>query len=169
MSAPLIVTLEIDPAVQQRLDADRLQWFPPGRTVIGAHVTLFHALPGGVEAQVRADLETQAGARFDIRLAQVMSLGRGAAYAIESAELARHHKALQRLWQPHLTRQDQQGFRPHVTIANKLDAEQARTTLEALRTSFTPCDVAAIGFQLWRYDGGPWTHLADIPFAPHPS
>lgn len=161
---PLVVTLTVDPATQARFDAERAQWFPAGRTQVGAHVTLFHAVPGELEDTVRADLADVAGPAFDVRITGVVPLGRGAAYALESPELFRAHRTLQQRWYPDLTKQDRQGFRPHVTVQNKVDPDTARRTVAALRAAFTPFTVRAEGFTLWRYDGGPWTELVRIPF-----
>lgn len=158
---PLVVTLALPEDVQERLDGLRREWFPSGRTAVGAHLTLFHAVPGDLEDQVRVDLaEVAAPGPVALRFTGVTSLGRGAAYAVESPDLARRHAELQRLWWPHLTRQDQQRLRAHVTLQNKVEPAVARTTVETLRASFHPSDVDAPGFDLWRYDGGPWTHLA---------
>ncbi|MDT4948192.1 MAG: hypothetical protein QOJ37_787 [Pseudonocardiales bacterium] len=166
MTPPLIVTLAIDDAAQERFDAERERLFPPGRAQVGAHVTLFHALPGALEPQVRADLGEVSGAAFPVRVAGIVALGRGVAYLLASPEVTRRHRVLQRLWWPHLTAQDQHGLRPHVTVQNKVEPAEARATLAVLRRSFRPYDVTAVGFELWRYDDGPWTHLARIPFAP---
>jgi len=158
--APLVVTLALPDDVQDELDALRRRWFPAGRTAVGAHLTLFHAVPGALEGQVRADLADVAGrGPVAVRLSGVTSLGRGAAYAVESPDLARRHDELQRAWWTHLTRQDQQRLRAHVTLQNKVEPGVARATVETLRASFEPRDVEAPGFDLWRYDGGPWTHL----------
>jgi 2'-5' RNA ligase len=164
VSRPLVVTLTLVDATQRRFDDERARLFPPGRTAVGAHVTLFHAVPGELEGQVRADLAAQAGEPFVLHVDEVMSLGRGAAYRVRAPELARAHEALQRLWWPHLTRQDQQPLRAHVTVQNKVSPEQARGTVEQLRAAFTPFATTALGFALWRYDGGPWTPLGHIPF-----
>ncbi|MGI3783135.1 MAG: 2'-5' RNA ligase family protein [Janthinobacterium lividum] len=161
--APLVVTLALPDEVQEELDALRRRWFPSGRTAVGAHLTLFHAVPGELEDQVRTDLTEVAGAGpVALRLTGVMSLGRGAAYAVDSPDLARRHDELQRTWWSHLTRQDQQRLRAHVTLQNKVDPAVARATVEALRTGFSPSEVEAPGFDLWRYDGGPWTHLVRV-------
>ncbi len=164
MIAPLVVTLAIEDDAQRRFAIERRRWFPPGRTQVGAHVTLFHAVPGEREGEVRADLAAQAGPGFDVRVAAIMSLGLGVAYALESTELTRRHRALQQAWWPHLTAQDRQRFRPHVTVQNKVDPDTARSTRATLEKSFAPYDVAATGFVLWRYDGGPWAELARVPF-----
>lgn len=164
MNRPLVITLAIEDAAQRRFDDERRRLFPPGRTEVGAHVTLFHAVPGDLEEQVRTDLGNAAGPAFPVGVAGVLPLGRGAAYALASTELARRHRALQQLWWDHLTRQDQQGFRPHITVQNKVEPAEARATVAGLRQAFNPFEVRAEGFVLWRYDGGPWTELARIPF-----
>ena len=161
---PLVVTLALPEDVQAELDALRRRWFPPGRTAVGAHLTLFHAVPGGLEAQVRADLaEAARECPVVVRFTGVLSLGRGAAYAVDSPDLVRRHAELQRSWWAHLTRQDQQRLRPQVTLQNKVHPAVARTTVETLRACFSPFEVEAPGFDLWRYDGGPWTHLERLP------
>lgn len=160
---PLVVTLAVDDEAQQRFDRERAALFPPGRTRVGAHVTLFHAVPGELEDDVRADL-ADAGPPFPVRVTEVMALGRGAAYRLESVELSNRHRALQQAWWPHLTKQDRQGFRPHVTVQNKVTSEVARRTVADLRAAFVPFEITARGWTLWRYDDGPWTHLADVPF-----
>ena len=164
-SRPLIVTLELDQAAQARFDAERAALFPAGRTVIGAHLTLFHALPAVTEAAVTGELADATSARepFAVEVAELMSLGRGVAYRLRSAELLALHRRLQDSWWDWLSPQDRQGFRPHVTVQNKVSAELARHTLERLRQDFVPFAVTARAVRLWRYDGGPWTARERFP------
>lgn len=163
-SPPLVVTLALPDDVEARFDAERRQLFPPGRTAVGAHVTLFHAIPGELEDDVRVALDTHAESGLVVRISGVISLGRGAAYLVESHELGARHRALQHRWRGSLTRQDQQPLRAHVTVQNKVDPAQARRTVETLRAAFVPFEADALGFRLWRYDGGPWTLLATVAF-----
>jgi 2'-5' RNA ligase len=158
-SRPLIVTLEVDDRAQARFDAERAALFPAGRTVIGAHITLFHALPGSAEAALTGELAdaASASAPFEVEVADLMSLGRGVAYRLRSAELLALHRRLQASWWDCLTPQDRQGFRPHVTVQNKVSPELARRTFEQLRQGFVPFAMTARAVRLWRYDGGPWT------------
>lgn len=157
---PFVVTLALPDDVQADLDGLRHRWFPAGRTQIGAHLTLFHAVPADIEGRVRADLaEAAAAGPVALRFTEVMSLGRGAAYAVDSPDLVRRHADLQDGWAGHLSRQDQQRLRAHVTLQNKVEPAVARRTVEALRAGFTPFEVEAPGFDLWRYEGGPWAHL----------
>jgi 2'-5' RNA ligase len=116
---------------------------------VGAHVTLFHALP----AHLREDVEAE--------------LGRGVAYGLVTEEAQRLHRRLQERWPPHLTRQDAEPFRPHVTVQNKVEPQLARETLARLRASFRPETTLAVGLELWRYDDGPWTLLRRWAFGCH--
>jgi hypothetical protein len=161
---PLVITVALDADAQERFDAARTRWFPPGRTEVGAHLTMFPTVPGEQEEQVRVDLVRAAGPPFPIGVAGVLPLGGGAAYALASPELVRRHRVLQQLWWPHLTEQDRQGLRPHVTVQNEVSPAEARATLTVLRRSFRPYHVRAEGYVLWRYDDGPWAELARIPF-----
>ncbi len=158
--APLIVTLLLDEPTQARFEAERRELFPAGRTAVGAHVTLFHALP----AVLRADVEDALGAAADreafaVRVEEVRSLGRGAAYRLGCPPLVELHAGWQDRWREHLTRQDAQPLSLHVTVQNKVGADEARATVERLRSGFEPWDARGVALELWRYDGGPWTHL----------
>jgi 2'-5' RNA ligase len=165
VSRPLVVTLRLDEVVQARFDRERAALFPPGRTAVGAHVTLFHALP----ASCREDAEEvlaghRALARFPVEVTEPFPLGRGIAYGLRSPELAALHRGLQDRWRDVLTPQDSQSFRPHVTVQNKVDPGLARETLTRLRAAYVPVEATALGLELWRYDGGPWTPLARYDF-----
>ena len=74
------------------------------------------------------------------------------------------HGLLRARWEPWLTRQDAQPFRPHVTVQNKTTAERARATLAQLEAEFAPFRFVSPGVVLWRYLGGPWERLRTIPF-----
>lgn len=169
MARPLVVTLELDPSAQERFDRERAELFPPGRTQVGAHVTLFHALPGERLSAVADDLAAAAARPpFPVLVDAVVALGRGAAYRLVSTELSALHRALQTQWWDTLTAQDRQGFRAHVTVQNKVTPEVARSTLGALRTRFEPFPTEAGALLLWRYDAGPWTALQRFAFTTRP-
>ena len=164
--APLILTLLLDPPSQSRFDALREAHFPPERNVLAAHVTLFHALPGGAEQQVRGDLaEAARRPPFPVAVTGLRSLGGGVAYVLESRELAGLHGELAARWRHSLTRQDRQPLRPHVTVQNKVPPQHARELLAHLQQGFTPYEVQAEGLALWRYLGGPWEPVAGERFA----
>lgn len=151
----------MEAAAQERWDRERRALFP--RTQVGAHVTLFHALPPHLD--VAAALDEAAGRpAFAVRVTGVQPLGRGAAYTLESAELAAVHGLLRDRFAGGLTPQDAQPYRPHVTVQNKVDPATARATVESLRAAFVPAEVGATGLALWRYAGGPWAPVSEHRF-----
>ena len=158
---PLVLTLELDDAAQARFDALRRAHFPPERNHLQAHVTLFHALPGAHEGQVRSDLERSAQRpSYDVDVVRVRSLGRGVAYDLRSSELAAQRADLAGAWAPWLTPQDARPHAAHVTVQNKVTPERARALLRELEAAFAPYAVRATGLALWRYLGGPWEPVA---------
>jgi 2'-5' RNA ligase len=154
----------MDALAQARFDRLREQYFPPERNFIQAHLTLFHTLPE-TEA-VRIALTEVAGStpEFEARVSGVRSLGRGVAYAVESAELMRVHRDLSRQFADVLTAQDRQGFRPHVVVQNKVSGHEAKALLGELSAGFSPFVVMGLGLDLWRYLGGPWEFVEGLRF-----
>jgi 2'-5' RNA ligase superfamily len=164
---PLVVTLQLDDHARKRFEAERIKLFPRGRTAVGAHVTLFHALPGYLREDVEAELDRlSATASFPVSVTAVIPLGRGVAYRLAAPEAELLHRHLQDRWRAHLTRQDAQPFRLHVTVQNKVEPHIAKATLDRLRSTFQPETTRAVGLELWRYDGGPWTLLRQWQFGP---
>ncbi len=168
LSSPLILTLALEPAAQADFEAQRRRYFPATRNQIPAHVSLFHALPGEELPAIRTRLVelAPATAPFFVHVHDVQKLGRGVAYALAAEPLAHIHAELRAAWLPWLTPQDQQGFRPHVVVQNKVDPEEARGLFARLSASFRPYSVEATGLLLWRYLGGPWALEEAFAFAP---
>lgn len=166
-AAPIIVSALFGAADHAWLDGLRRAHFPPERNVLRAHVTLFHALPGDRAAEVADALAGAAAATppLPLRVAEVRSLGSGVAFGLDAPAAARVRAALAARFAGDLTRQDAQGWRPHVTVQNKVDAATARRTLAALRDGFAPWTATALGLDLWRYRGGPWEAAGRFPFA----
>lgn len=163
---PLVVTVTLDAAAQARFGALRATYFPPGRThVPHAHVTLFHAVPGEHLAPVTKALRRAAARPAPpVRVAGVMSLGRGVAYRLDSDGLASVHRELAAVFETWLTPQDRQGFRPHVTVANKLTPAESRALHAELASTFEPFHAEVHGLAVWHYRGGPWEHVTTLPF-----
>lgn len=127
MPDPLIVTLDLDDATAQHFDALRRKHFPSARNVLAAHVTLFHALPGALEADVAALLAELADREpFAVAVTGVRQFGRGVAYGLRAEAAGQLHGRIQRRFADHLTRQDAQRLKLHVTVANKLEPEAAK-------------------------------------------
>ena len=164
--SPLIVSLLLDEPTQERFEAERRELFPAGRTAVGAHVTLFHALPAGLREDVEEVLARAADrAPLPVAVEGVRSLGRGAAYDLSCPPLAGLHAGWQRRWAEHLTRQDAQRLSLHVTVQNKVERDEARATVERLRAAFEPWEATGTALELWRYDDGPWTSLRRFAFS----
>ena len=158
-SAPLIITLTLDDASQAFFDEQRRLYFPPKINYLGAHLTLFHALPGAELATIVADLGAIAAeqpAPLPLHVTGLKFMGRGVMYTLDNPTLPALHKRLQRHWQPWLTPQDQQGLRPHITVQNKVDPAVARRLHEELAAGFQPFEALGTGLALWAYQGGPW-------------
>ena len=164
---PLILTLGVDADAQQRWDGERKRHFPSRLNRIPAHISLFHALPGEEEASIREALVQAAEGcpAFPLEVHDLMRLGRGVAYSVRAPELDRLHAALRAVWLPWLSRQDQQPFRPHVVIQNKVDPEEAKTLYTRLTGTFRPWTVEAESLLLWHYEGGPWRAAGEFRFA----
>ncbi|MGG5811984.1 2'-5' RNA ligase family protein [Falsiroseomonas sp. CW058] len=167
-TAPLILTLALDPAAFARLDAERRAHFPPGRNLIPAHLTLFHHLPGAELPAVAARLAQVAAATppLALRVAGLRFLGRGVAYEIESPPLRALRAGLAEAWRDWLTPQDRQGWRPHVTVQNKAAPDAARALFEEMRADFAPWAAVGEGLLLWHYRGGPWDAAGRFGFRP---
>jgi 2'-5' RNA ligase len=154
-----IVTLRLDDESFAAFDALRRRHFPPERNFLSAHLTLFHQLPEDDEAAVPPALASAAAATpaFPLEFAAPRSLGRGVAFDVRSPPLLRLRRRLADAFEPWLTRQDAQGFRPHVTVQNKATPAAARELLAALTAAADrPRTGRGEGLLLWRYAGGPW-------------
>jgi 2'-5' RNA ligase len=155
----------MDERSQEHFDRLRERHFPPERNYLRAHLTLFHQLPGDREAEISAELREFCQDRepFTLAATGLRFLGRGVAYELSSPELLALRRELARSWEPWLSAQDRQGFKPHITVQNKVSPERARALQEELQASFTPFEIRGVGLSLWRYVGGPWepedTHL----------
>lgn len=139
--------------------------FPPERNQLSAHVTLFHALPGNVEAEILELLgRITKAAPPPARITGLMKLGGGTALAIESDGIAQCHGMIAERMHGLLTRQDAQPVRLHVTIQNKVGGQAARALQDELRPGFSPVTFRFRGLGLYAYEGGPWRQIRVLPF-----
>ncbi len=163
---PLIVTLKLDPMSFDYLDRLRKQYFPPDRNFLRAHITLFHALPGTQEGSIRQTLQEFCSSTPLLHLVfpQLRFLGRGVAVEVECPKLKRLRNRLAQTWELWLTPQDRQGYRPHVTIVNKVMADEARQLHDRLASEWKPFNGQGEGLMLWHYQGGPWKWVSEVPF-----
>ncbi|MEA3068284.1 MAG: hypothetical protein QOK41_1691 [Sphingomonadales bacterium] len=90
----------------------------------------------------------------------LMDLGGGVAFRIVSPDLDRIRRDLADSFSGLLGAQDAGGWRPHVTIQNKVAPKEARALLARLNRDFRPQPLAISGLGLHRYLDGPWETLA---------
>lgn len=168
MSTSLILTLKLDQATFERVDTLRQQYFPPERNIVPAHVILFHQLPGDRESAISHSLKTLCAQtrHFPVSLPSLQFLGNGVAITVSSPELRQAHKTLAATWNAWLIPQDRQGYRPHITIQNKVNPETARQLYEDLGARWQPRTGWGEGLLLWYYRQGPWELAREFCFAP---
>ncbi len=164
-SAPIIVSALFGGADHAWLDGLRRAHFPPERNRLAAHLTLFHHLPPSCAAELRGRL---AGAVWGMppraEAAGLLNLGRGVAIGSVSPARGGIRADLADAFRGMLTPQDSAGWRPHVTIQNKVEPAVARALLAELEADFRPHDVAIEALACWWYRGGSWELIARYPF-----
>lgn len=165
MAGALIITAKLGPEDFAWLDRLRKAYFPPDRNWLSAHLTMFHALPPSSEREARTSLSYRAdGPRPRASIEGLMNLGGGVAFRVVSADLDRIRDQLAEAFHGLLSAQDSGGWRPHVTIQNKVTVKEARELLSRLEQGFEPRPLVISGLSLHRYLDGPWERLAHYPF-----
>ena len=167
LAAPIIVTALFGGEDQAWFDRQRKAFFPPERNHLAAHLTLFHHLAPGLlpELKQRLNGHTRGIAAPPARIAGLLSLGRGVAYRIESDALEDIRDSIGQAFAPMLNPQDRAGWRPHVTVQNKVAPRDARALLERLEHEFAPRTVRIAGLATFYYRGGPWEAISRHMFA----
>lgn len=166
-AAPIIVAAMFGKDDFVFLDRMRRQFYPSDRNIIAAHLTLFHHLPPSTseELKYRLNAETHGVKAPRARLNRLMSLGRGVAFGIESPDLENIRDRLAEGFSGLLMPQDQQAWRPHVTIQNKVSPFEAKTLIESLSADFKPRSLKIAGLASYYYRGGPWELLSSHKFS----
>jgi hypothetical protein len=139
--------------------------FPRERNRVPAHLTLFHQLPPGIEGELGRRLATYGAAPAPRAwVAGIMDLGSGTAFRVESEELDDIRADLAAALHGLLSVQDRAPWRPHVTIQNKVERQEAKALQAHLRATFEPRSLAIRGLASWRYLGGPWEPIRSYSF-----
>ena len=126
---------------------------------------MFQALPPSGEAELRSRLAQLARERRPkATIEGLLDLGGGVAFRIVSPDLDRIRAELANDLHGLLGAQDSGGWRPHVTIQNKVPPKVARALLADLQRNFRPRPLEIGGLGLHRYLGGPWETLATYSF-----
>ena len=162
---PLIVSAVLTPTPRPTSTRSVAAWYPSDRLQVGAHITLFHALPGARLEEFRAALaKLVERPRPQLHVGEPFKMGRGVGLRLQSSALEGLRAAIARRVADDLTKQDARRWHPHVTIQNKVTPEEARRTLETVRESHTEYDTHVDALALWHYRGGPWEAAGEFRF-----
>lgn len=166
MTAPIIITAEMSKTDQAWANALRHAHFPPERNFLDAHITLFHHLPPSHLPEIKSRLAALAAECPPpvAHLSEVMMLGRGVAYRVDSPELLSIRDELAEEFRGLLIPQDQSSPRLHITVQNKVKPADAKMLHAELSAAFKPRLLAISGLTAHYYRGGPWEHIATWSF-----
>jgi hypothetical protein len=166
MTAPIIITAEMGKADQAWASGLRRAHFPPERNHLDGHITLFHHLPPSHLAEIKSRLATLASEcpQPVAWLDEVMLLGRGVAYRVDSPELLGLRDGLAADFHGLLIPQDQARPRLHITIQNKAEPPVARALHAQLSAQFAPRPLIISGLAAHYYRGGPWENIGRWSF-----
>jgi hypothetical protein len=161
----LIVTADFAADDFAWLEGLRRLHYPPELNRVPVHLTMFHALPPSAEDEAKRQLALQAAAPAPKALITgLMDLGGGVAFRVASEDLDTIRDELAEHFHGLLSAQDIGGWRPHVTIQNKVGNRQARALLAELEPQFRPRPLGIAGLSLHRYLGGPWETVGSYRF-----
>jgi hypothetical protein len=166
-AAPVIVSALFGDADFTRLDALRRAHFPPERNVLPAHCTLFHHLPPSLlpELDRRLKQAVRGIVRPHATIGPLLSLGRGVALRLRCEALEALRSDLAEAFAGALIPQDGTGWRPHVTIQNKVEPAAAKRLMAELSAQWdSPRPVSVTGVASFFYRGGPWEPIARYRF-----
>ena len=165
MSGALIVTAGLRAADFARFDQLRRTHFPVDRNQLPAHLTLFHALPPSAKVELAALLKQLAVGPPPAAVTDgLLNMGQGVAIRIRSDELSNLHEQIADHFHGSLTSQDAAGWRPHITIQNKVEPNHAKALFDQLSVGWTDTRVHITALELHRYLGGPWAAVGRYPF-----
>lgn len=140
-----------------RLTALRRAHYPPERNRLDAHLTLFHHLPPSILPELKTRLAAEGRARCPAaRITGIIDLGGGTALRVESEALAEIRERLADAFEGLLMPQDRSGWRPHVTIQNRVAPAEAKALQRSLSQGFRPHPLSIAGLGAWYYRDGPW-------------
>lgn len=165
MAGPLIVTADFAPPDFAWLEGLRRSHYPAEHNRVPVHLTMFQGLPPSAVEEVRQQLALySAGPPPRAALTGLMNLSSGVAFRVVSDELESIREAIADHFHGLLCATDAAGWKPHVTIQNKVSGKQARALLDELERDFRPRPLGIAGMSVHRYRGGPWETLARYAF-----
>ncbi len=165
MAGPLIVTAEFEADDFAWLEGLRRAHYPAEQNRVPVHLTMFQGLPPSAVEEVKQQLALHAaGPTPRAAIAGLMNLSGGVAFRVVSDELEAIRDAIADHFHGLLCAPDAAGWRPHVTIQNKVPPKQAKALLDQLERDFRPRPLGIAGLSVHRYRGGRWETLATYKF-----
>ena len=165
MAGPLIVTADFAPADFAWLEGLRRAHYPAEINRVPVHLTMFQGLPPSAVEEVKGQLKLHsAGPLPRAMIAGLMQFEAGVAFRVVSDDLDSIREAIADHFHGLLSAPDAAGWRPHITIQNKVPPKKARTLLSELERDFRPRPIGIAGLSVHRYRGGPWETLASYRF-----
>ena len=164
MSA-LIITADFAADDFAWLEGLRRAHYPLELNRVPVHLTMFRALPPSALDEAKRQLVLQAANPApEAAIVGLMDLGGGVAFRVVSLDLDAIREELAEHFHGLLGAQDVGGWRPHITIQNKVGSRQARALLAELEQQFQPRPLGIAGLSLHRYLGGPWETVGSYRF-----
>ena len=164
-SSVYILALRTDIDHQKRMTVLREKYFPAKLNKLEAHVALFRALPGSQLSAIDNDIEEvgQYLKPFPIRTTEAFALGHGVAMHVHAPEAIEIFNRLKDRWKGFLSKQDQ-SFKAHYTLQNKVENEVAEKTLQEVRETFRGSEGIVTGLSCFKYEKGFWKYEKDYTF-----
>lgn len=165
MAGPLIVTAQFAKDDHAWLEGLRRAHYPFEQNWVPVHLTMFQGLPPSAVDEIQHQLALHvAAAPPRASIAGLMNLSSGVAYRVVSEDLEDIRASIADHLHGLLSGPDATGWRPHITIQNKVSAKQAKALLDELERDFRPLPLGIAGLLLHRYRGGLWDTLATYKF-----
>jgi hypothetical protein len=162
---PLIVTADFAPSDFAWLEGLRRAHYPAEHNRVPVHLTMFQGLPPSALEDVRRQLALHsAGPPPRASIAGLMNLTSGVAFRVVSDELEAVRDSIADHFHGLLCAPDAAGWRPHVTIQNKVPPKQARALIAEMERDFRPRPLGIAGLSVHRYRGGPWETVGTYAF-----
>ena len=161
MTAPIIITAHMGKADQAWANGLRRAHFPVARNFVDAHITLFHHLPPGHLSEIKSRMASLVAEHAVpvAYLSDVMLMGNGVAFRVDSAELLAMRDELADAFRGLLIPQDQATPKLHITVQNKVEPSLAKALHAHLSETFRPRPLAISGLAAHYYRGGPWEQI----------
>lgn len=165
MAGPLIVTADFAPPDYAWLEGLRRAHYPAELNRVPVHLTMFQGLPPSALEDVKHQLALHSR-RPPPRatIAGLMLFNEGVAFRVVSDELDATRDSIADHFHGLLSGPDAAGWRPHITIQNKVAPRQARALLGELERDFRPRPLGIAGLSVHRYRGGPWETVGTYRF-----